>query len=263
MDAVEILDFYVQNPLLKSQAQDSKSLQLLFAAAFRVAVVPTLGRKGTKRNGAVQDRCLLDKTQIRTNRAKAFQPGPSSYGSLALPPPPIISTVDLLNQYAITPLGTNKVAFEHHKSLDMHHEAMFPGHREPLVAAREQEPQKKVSNLLHTQHEQKTNKKHDTLQINSNQPETEHRVFAKLSKPRACNICHSKFRDLHFFYDQLCPKCATFNYNKRSFSVKMVGRVCIVTGARVKVRKKLLLYKRKHAQSRKLGAFGLDFLALV
>ncbi|KAH6592640.1 hypothetical protein BASA50_007928 [Batrachochytrium salamandrivorans] len=56
-----------------------------------------------------------------------------------------------------------------------------------------------------------------------------------LNFPRACHICPVNFRQLHSFYDQLCPECAEFNYSKRSFSADMRGRVCLVTGARVKI----------------------------
>jgi hypothetical protein len=59
--------------------------------------------------------------------------------------------------------------------------------------------------------------------------------FSQLNYSRSCHICPVKFKELHFFYDQLCPKCATFNYNKRSYDTNMKGRVCLVTGARVKV----------------------------
>lgn len=60
-------------------------------------------------------------------------------------------------------------------------------------------------------------------------------TYRKLYFQRSCHICGTKYYDLHFFYDQLCPSCAEFNFAKRSFSANMTGRVCIVTGARVKV----------------------------
>ncbi|KAL2918140.1 hypothetical protein HK105_202067 [Polyrhizophydium stewartii] len=56
-----------------------------------------------------------------------------------------------------------------------------------------------------------------------------------LNFPRSCHICPNSFRELHFFYDQLCPSCADFNFAKRDFAADMRGRVCIVTGARVKI----------------------------
>ncbi|KAJ3016111.1 UNVERIFIED_CONTAM: hypothetical protein HDU68_012403 [Siphonaria sp. JEL0065] len=57
----------------------------------------------------------------------------------------------------------------------------------------------------------------------------------KLNYKRSCHICGQLFDELHAFYDQLCLACATFNYTKRFSKANMQGRVCIVTGARVKI----------------------------
>ncbi|ORY49137.1 NAD(P)-binding protein [Rhizoclosmatium globosum] len=57
----------------------------------------------------------------------------------------------------------------------------------------------------------------------------------KLNYKRSCHICGALFNELHAFYDQLCLPCATFNYTKRFSKANMKGRVCIVTGARVKI----------------------------
>ncbi|TPX66133.1 hypothetical protein SpCBS45565_g04629 [Spizellomyces sp. 'palustris'] len=57
----------------------------------------------------------------------------------------------------------------------------------------------------------------------------------KLTYNRACHVCGKPFRELHHFYDQLCPTCADFNFMKRFSEADMHGRVCIVTGARVKI----------------------------
>ena len=57
----------------------------------------------------------------------------------------------------------------------------------------------------------------------------------ELSNPLSCYICRKPFRTLHFFYAQLCPDCAAFNYVKRDEIVNMVGKVCFVTGARAKI----------------------------
>lgn len=37
-----------------------------------------------------------------------------------------------------------------------------------------------------------------------------------LHRPRACYICKSRFWMLHHFYSDLCPKCATLNWQKRN-----------------------------------------------
>ena len=56
-----------------------------------------------------------------------------------------------------------------------------------------------------------------------------------LRKPKSCYVCKTDFTRLHFFYDALCPDCASFNYDKRFQSVALDGRVAVVTGARVKI----------------------------
>ncbi|KAJ3333257.1 hypothetical protein HDU76_010077 [Blyttiomyces sp. JEL0837] len=56
-----------------------------------------------------------------------------------------------------------------------------------------------------------------------------------LNFKRSCHICGTLFDMLHPFYDQMCLSCATLNYTKRFSAADMTGRVCIVTGARVKI----------------------------
>jgi NAD(P)-dependent dehydrogenase (short-subunit alcohol dehydrogenase family) len=50
-----------------------------------------------------------------------------------------------------------------------------------------------------------------------------------------CYVCKQPYRELHFFYDQLCPECAEFNYAKRSETADLEGRVAVLTGGRVKI----------------------------
>ena len=57
----------------------------------------------------------------------------------------------------------------------------------------------------------------------------------KLPKCRSCYVCKIRYRDLHHFYDQLCPSCADQNWEKRHQTADMTGRVAIVTGSRVKI----------------------------
>ncbi|WP_310426182.1 SDR family NAD(P)-dependent oxidoreductase [Chamaesiphon sp. VAR_48_metabat_135_sub] len=42
-------------------------------------------------------------------------------------------------------------------------------------------------------------------------------------------------REVHFFYHLLCPKCAEFNYAKRSQRADLTGRVALITGGRIKI----------------------------
>ncbi len=50
-----------------------------------------------------------------------------------------------------------------------------------------------------------------------------------------CYICKRDYTEIHFFYDQLCPECAAFNYAKRTETADLTGRVALVTGGRVKI----------------------------
>lgn len=56
-----------------------------------------------------------------------------------------------------------------------------------------------------------------------------------LSEEVHCYICKRNYREVHFFYDALCPECAAFNWDKRTPSADLSGRVALVTGARVKI----------------------------
>lgn len=57
----------------------------------------------------------------------------------------------------------------------------------------------------------------------------------ELNQERACYVCKQPYRSVHFFYDSMCRSCGDFNYGKRSQSVPLHGRTCLVTGARVKI----------------------------
>ena len=54
-------------------------------------------------------------------------------------------------------------------------------------------------------------------------------------EPQHCYVCKQKYSSIHFFYDQLCPSCAAFNYAKRTELVDLRGRVALLTGGRVKI----------------------------
>eukprot|EP00048_Salpingoeca_helianthica_P010833 m.155455 g.155455 ORF g.155455 m.155455 type:complete len:640 (+) comp15144_c0_seq1:67-1986(+) len=56
-----------------------------------------------------------------------------------------------------------------------------------------------------------------------------------LAHPRPCYTCKTMYRELHFFYAQMCPRCASLNFQKRNTFVDLRGRVAIVTGGRVKI----------------------------
>jgi len=52
---------------------------------------------------------------------------------------------------------------------------------------------------------------------------------------RHCYVCKEPYRDVHHFYDQLCPTCAALNYAKRTEMADLTGRVALLTGGRVKI----------------------------
>jgi NAD(P)-dependent dehydrogenase (short-subunit alcohol dehydrogenase family) len=57
----------------------------------------------------------------------------------------------------------------------------------------------------------------------------------ELKRPRNCYVCKAEYRQLHFFYDALCPACGDFNYEKRFETADLRGRFALVTGSRVKI----------------------------
>lgn len=60
-------------------------------------------------------------------------------------------------------------------------------------------------------------------------------TWPKLETPRNCYICKADFDRLHFFYDQMCPPCASFNFEKRHQTADLRGRTALLTGGRVKI----------------------------
>jgi len=61
------------------------------------------------------------------------------------------------------------------------------------------------------------------------------RDAAAVVDAKHCYVCKEHYTELHHFYDQLCPPCATFNYAKRSELADLHGRVALLTGGRVKI----------------------------
>jgi NAD(P)-dependent dehydrogenase (short-subunit alcohol dehydrogenase family) len=56
-----------------------------------------------------------------------------------------------------------------------------------------------------------------------------------LAEARKCYVCKAEFREVHAFYDQMCPPCAELNFAKRNQSADLRGRTALVTGGRVKI----------------------------
>jgi NAD(P)-dependent dehydrogenase (short-subunit alcohol dehydrogenase family) len=59
--------------------------------------------------------------------------------------------------------------------------------------------------------------------------------FREVVEPQHCYVCKRLYRDIHPFYDQLCPACGDFNYGKRTETADLTGRVALLTGGRVKI----------------------------
>ncbi|MBZ5676872.1 MAG: SDR family oxidoreductase [Acidobacteriia bacterium] len=50
-----------------------------------------------------------------------------------------------------------------------------------------------------------------------------------------CYVCKQHYSEIHHFYDQMCPACAEFNFNKRTELADLTGRIALLTGGRVKI----------------------------
>ena len=80
----------------------------------------------------------------------------------------------------------------------------------------------------------------NTLLVRSQHPELD-RVLPATEQPErsqqsiSCYVCKQVYREVHFFYHLLCPKCAKFNYPKRSQRADLTGRVALITGGRIKI----------------------------
>lgn len=68
------------------------------------------------------------------------------------------------------------------------------------------------------------------LDSNDGKPEQREAI-----EPRHCYVCKQKYTAVHHFYDQLCPPCAAFNFDKRTELADLSGRVALLTGGRVKI----------------------------
>jgi NAD(P)-dependent dehydrogenase (short-subunit alcohol dehydrogenase family) len=58
---------------------------------------------------------------------------------------------------------------------------------------------------------------------------------AILTHYKSCYVCNGSHKEVHFFYHLLCPKCAKFNFEKRSQSTDLTGRIALITGGRIKI----------------------------
>lgn len=57
----------------------------------------------------------------------------------------------------------------------------------------------------------------------------------ELKLQRCCYTCKTRYKQVHHFYDALCPECAELNWTKRNQTADLTGRYALVTGGRVKI----------------------------
>ncbi|MCG9876527.1 MAG: SDR family NAD(P)-dependent oxidoreductase [Leptospiraceae bacterium] len=69
----------------------------------------------------------------------------------------------------------------------------------------------------------------------SQSPIQELGVIGELHSPRNCYICKKEYTKIHFFYDTMCPDCASYNYDKRFQTSDLTGQVVLITGSRLKI----------------------------
>ena len=60
-------------------------------------------------------------------------------------------------------------------------------------------------------------------------------AYRETAARQHCYVCKAKYREVHHFYDQLCPPCAASNFAKRTEVADLSGTVALLTGGRVKI----------------------------
>ncbi|KAJ3093394.1 hypothetical protein HK100_006635, partial [Physocladia obscura] len=206
-----VLERLSDNPALKGFARSSESFKAMLAAGYRAfAPAPEEKKAAAKRAKKTQreaDHGALDEVGIRKMR-QVKMVGMIG-GSVDLPKPPRIGT-SAENEKFIED-DEAKVARE--------------------IAAEARKIQEKAQVILEQSDPVFTHVEAET------QEEAQQKLPPpkKLNFKRSCHICGTLFDELHAFYDQLCADCSTLNYAKRFSKADMNGRVCLVTGARVKI----------------------------
>lgn len=56
-----------------------------------------------------------------------------------------------------------------------------------------------------------------------------------LSSPQNCYVCKKEYREVHHFYDSMCPECGDFNYEKRFQTCDLTNQIALITGSRLKI----------------------------
>ncbi|KAI8850332.1 hypothetical protein BC829DRAFT_369032 [Chytridium lagenaria] len=211
--AIRLLTLYVDDPDLKVQAGKLPRIRHLFTLARQLIDMSPEELKSRRKKRAKekldQDHQTLQSTGIRELR-KVKMVGMSG-GSVPLALPPLVGSIEANQVFMIE---DEKKAAEALKA-------------EPIPSVTSTTPL-----LLRGPETEPVTTTPLTSSASDLPPSPPLRT---LNYKRSCHICTDSFDKLHPFYDQLCPKCAEFNYAKRSSNANMTGRVCIVTGARIKI----------------------------
>ena len=67
------------------------------------------------------------------------------------------------------------------------------------------------------------------------QSDVEDSGYRQTSESQHCYVCKASYTAVHHFYDQLCPKCADFNFEKRGELADLSNTTALLTGGRVKI----------------------------
>ncbi|KAJ3106427.1 hypothetical protein HDU97_006412 [Phlyctochytrium planicorne] len=224
LTAIKVLTVYTRYPELKTHAKQSRGVRhLLDISRQLIDMSPEELRERKKkraREKTKKDHQVIAQTGIReTRKIKMVGMGGMGGGSVRVELPPLIGTLENVEKFV-----------EDNEKRNI--EAMHAEVREVKLIEVSETQDVPVAQAKDEEASNGTTENPTENAENSNDAPSEPR---KLNYQRSCHICTNPFFILHHFYDQLCPRCAEFNFQKRSFSADMRGRVCIVTGARLKI----------------------------
>lgn len=214
-NAIKIFQVY-QDESLRKHARSNPRLALLFDLGkniFLPSKEDLKNRRKVKKLGKkLQDNESLSITGIRQMRKiKAVS---YSGGSIDIPLPPRIGTLEANDEFI------------------MNDENLSNSKIQSLVTDFEN---KLLENLSLNEN------KENSLILSNNELKQDYNPKL-LNFSRSCHQCGSSFKLLHHFYDQMCQICSNINYEKRFQNVNLNNKICLVTGARVKVSIKIKLF---------------------
>ncbi|KAJ3166489.1 hypothetical protein HDU88_003358 [Geranomyces variabilis] len=226
--ATKVFQLYADNEDYLKHASHEPQVARLFALA-RTAMVPNKEelkdkRRRKKHARKEADSELLAVSGIRKMR-KVKMVGYTG-GSIDMPMPPRIGTVEANAEFAA----------EDDQKLIQQHAATTPAAITAAAGDGDANASVNAENeTVEMEGVEHVNTIIEEPSLANTGDASNERPKRKLTYNRACHICGAPFRELHHFYDQMCPSCAAFNFQKRFSTADMHGRVCIVTGARVKI----------------------------